>query len=156
MIHDPKVLILDEPTSGLDPNQLAEIRSLIKNLGKEKTVMLSTHVMQEVEAMCSRVIIIRKGEIVADKTTADIKTGGGASQIITVEFDKDTNKGALKGISGVDDAVRVNGNTWKLFSSSVQDIRPAVFQYAVANKLTVLTIHREEQKLEDVFKDLTR
>src|SRR6185295_18318535 len=88
MIHDPKVLILDEPTSGLDPNQLAEIRALIKNIGKEKTVMLSTHIMQEVEAICDRVIIINKGKIVADETTEILQQKSGIENIIVVEFDK--------------------------------------------------------------------
>ncbi len=156
MIHDPKVLILDEPTSGLDPNQLTEIRKLIKSIGREKTVMLSTHIMQEVEAMCSRVIIIRKGRIVADDATGDIGSGRSKKQVVTVEFDKEVNKGAIKGIRGVEEVKHVEGNTWKLFSTSVTDIRPDVFQFAVNNKLAVLTIQKEEQKLEDVFKDLTR
>lgn len=156
MIHDPKVLILDEPTSGLDPNQLVEIRSLIKNIGKEKTVMLSTHIMQEVEAMCSRVIIIRKGEIVADQNTQALKSGEGARQIITVEFDKEANKGALKGITGVNTVIPAGTNAWHLHSDSDQDIRPAIFQFAVQHGLTVLTIRKDEKKLEDVFKDLTR
>ncbi|MCC7301444.1 MAG: gliding motility-associated ABC transporter ATP-binding subunit GldA [Bacteroidia bacterium] len=155
LIHDPKVLILDEPTSGLDPNQLSEIRNLIKGLGKEKTVMLSTHVMQEVEAMCSRVIIIRKGEIVADQATGSIKSGG-VHQVITVEFDKEINKGAIKGINGVEEVNHIEGNTWQLTSRSGEDIRPDVFRFAVQHGLAVLTVRREEKKLEDVFKDLTR
>lgn len=156
MIHDPRVLILDEPTSGLDPNQLVEIRNLIKNIGKEKTVMLSTHIMQEVEAMCSRVIIIRKGEIVADQGTQSIKSGEGSRQVITVEFDKPANKGALKGISGVSEVFLLDGNMWNLHSNSDIDIRPAIFQFAVQQGLAVLTIRKEEKKLEDVFKDLTK
>ncbi len=154
LIHDPKVLILDEPTSGLDPIQLEEIRSLIKNLGKAKTVMLSTHIMQEVEAMCHRVIIISKGSIVADKLTRELKAASSDRTIITVEFDKPTSRSALKNIPGVDEAKNISGNTWQLIASSGKDVRADVFHFAVQNKLAVLTINREEQKLEDVFREL--
>ncbi len=156
LIHDPKVLILDEPTSGLDPIQLAEIRNVIKVIGKEKTVMLSTHIMQEVEAMCHRVIIIKKGQIVADKPTQEMKEQKGNQQIITVEFDKETSKDKLKAIQSVNDAVNIKGNVWKLTSSSSKDIRPDVFKFAVQNELAVLTLQKEEQNLEDVFRELTK
>src|SRR3972149_5806811 len=114
LIHDPKVLILDEPTSGLDPIQLIEIRNVIKEIGKEKTVMLSTHIMQEVEAMCDRVIIINKGQIVADQPTAELQKGNNDKQIITVEFDKETTRGALKNILGVQEAKNIRDNIWQL------------------------------------------
>lgn len=156
LIHDPKVLILDEPTSGLDPIQLVEIRNVIKNIGKEKTVMLSTHIMQEVEAMCDRVIIINKGQIVADKPTGELKESKGSRQLITVEFDKTTTKTALKSIKGISDAVNLKGNTWQLSTSSDTDIRGDVFQFAVQNQLAVLTLQKEEQNLEDVFRELTK
>lgn len=156
LIHDPKVLILDEPTSGLDPIQLVEIRNVIKNIGKEKTVMLSTHIMQEVEAMCDRVIIINKGQIVADKPTGELKESKGSRQLITVEFDKATTKNALKNIKGINDAVNTKGNTWQLSTSSATDIRGDVFQFAVQNQLAVLTLQKEEQNLEDVFRELTK
>src|SRR3989337_1455400 len=107
LIHNPKVLILDEPTSGLDPIQLLEIRNVIKEIGKAKTVMLSTHIMQEVEAMCDRVIIINKGQIVADQPTAELQKGNNDKQIITVEFDKETTRGALKNILGVQEAKNI-------------------------------------------------
>lgn len=155
MIHNPKVLILDEPTSGLDPNQLAEIRLLIKKIGKEKTVMLSTHIMQEVEAVCDRVIIINKGNIVADDLTANLQKGNKNRQVITVEFDKAVTLNSLTSIPGVEDAQQLNESTWQLITTTDKDIRADVFQYAVQNTLTVLTIHKEEQKLEDVFKVLT-
>jgi ABC-2 type transport system ATP-binding protein len=155
MIHDPKVLILDEPTSGLDPNQLSEIRSLIIDIGKEKTVMLSTHIMQEVEAICSRVIIINKGKIVADEST-EILQQSGAENIIVVEFDKAPDKNALKNISGIRKAEALKGNTWRLTSDKGTDIRPAVFNFAVANQLTVLSLHKEEQSIEDIFQQLTK
>ncbi|MFH1004227.1 MAG: gliding motility-associated ABC transporter ATP-binding subunit GldA [Bacteroidota bacterium] len=156
LIHNPKVLILDEPTSGLDPIQLIEIRNLIKEIGKEKTVMLSTHIMQEVEAVCNRVIIINKGIIVADKSTREMKEFSGNRQVITVEFDKATSLNSLINISGIQNAMQMNGNTWQLFTNTNNDIRSDIFQFAVQNKLTVLTLHREEQKLEDVFKELTK
>ena len=156
LIHDPKVLILDEPTSGLDPIQLVEIRNVIKEIGKEKTVMLSTHIMQEVEAMCDRVIIINKGEIVADKPTQEMKETKGSRQLITVEFDKVTSKSALMGIKGISEANNIKGNTWQLSTSSPTDIRGDIFQFAVQNQLAVLTLQKEEQNLEDVFRELTK
>jgi ABC-2 type transport system ATP-binding protein len=155
LIHNPEVLILDEPTSGLDPNQLIEIRNLIKTLGKEKTVMLSTHIMQEVEAICDRAIIIHKGKIVADDTTAHLahfRTG----VIITTEFDKSVDVSSLSKIKGINRAINLSGNIWQLHAGGEEDIRPNVFNFAVENGFTVLSLHREEQKLEDIFQELTR
>jgi ABC-2 type transport system ATP-binding protein len=157
LIHDPKVLILDEPTTGLDPNQLAEIRSLITEIGKEKTVMLSTHIMQEVEAICSRVIIVNKGKIVADDITANIQKGSSTQQIITVEFDKATSSEVLLSLAGIESAVPgTSPFTWKLISALERDLRPDIFHLAVQNGLAVLAMQKEEQKLEDVFKQLTK
>lgn len=157
LIHDPKVLILDEPTTGLDPNQLEEIRNLIIKVGKEKTVMLSTHIMQEVEAVCGRVIIVNNGQIVANDTTAVLQnTQTKNKQIITVEFDKETTRNSLKNIHGVFDAKNIKENIWQIEAHSDKDIRTDIFQYAVQNGLAVLTLHKEEQKLEDVFKHLTK
>jgi ABC-2 type transport system ATP-binding protein len=156
MIHNPKVLILDEPTSGLDPNQLYEIRSLIKNIGKEKTVMLSTHIMQEVEAICSRVIIINKGRIVADESTEILQQKSGVENIIIVEFDKAVENKLLQSIVGIKKAESLKENTWKLYSDKNVDIRPAVFNFAVAQQLTVLSLHKEEQSIEDIFQQLTK
>ena len=155
IIHDPKVLIMDEPTTGLDPNQLEEIRGLIKTLGKEKTVLLSTHIMQEVEAVCDRVIIINKGEIVANDSTSTLQKNT-IKQIITVEFDKAVSKNDLQKIEGVNEVKNTEGNTWQLISSAESDIRKAVFDFAVKNNLGVLTLNKDEQKLEDVFKHLTK
>ncbi len=157
LIHDPKVLILDEPTTGLDPNQLEEIRNLIIQVGKQKTVMLSTHIMQEVEAVCDRVIIVNNGIIVANDTTAviqNIQTQN--KQFITVEFDKETSRNSLKNIVGVFDAKNIKGNTWQIEALTDKDIRTDIFQYAVQNGLAVITLHKEEQRLEDVFKHLTK
>jgi ABC-2 type transport system ATP-binding protein len=155
MIHDPKVLIMDEPTTGLDPNQLEEIRGLIKKLGKQKTVMLSTHIMQEVEAVCDRVIIINKGEIVANDTTETLQKNT-TKQVITVEFDKEVNAKDLKAIKGVEDALLIEGKTWKIISDVENDVRKELFNYAVKHNLSVLTMNKEEQRLEDVFKALTK
>jgi len=156
MIHNPKVLILDEPTTGLDPNQLEEIRSLIKNVGKEKTVMLSTHIMQEVEAVCDKVIIINHGEIVANDTTAKLRNSQEELQTVIVEFDKPSSKSALKNISGVRDAKNTSGNIWLIESPSTVDIRKDLFDYAVKNNLSIISMQKAENKLEDVFKTLTK
>lgn len=155
MIHDPKVLIMDEPTTGLDPNQLEEIRALIKSLGTQKTVMLSTHIMQEVEAICDKVIIINKGEIVANDATRNLQRNV-TRQVITVEFDKEVDAAKLKSIPSIDSVRQLQGNTWQLVSSSTGDVRKEVFNFAVDNQLSVLTLNREEQKMEDVFRELTR
>jgi len=155
IIHDPKVLIMDEPTTGLDPNQLEEIRGLIKALGKEKTVMLSTHIMQEVEAICDRVIIINKGEIVANDETKNLQKNTTA-QIITVEFDKEVSEKLLRKINTIEKVNHLQGNTWQLISTSKEDVRKDIFNFAVANNLSVLTLNKEEQKMEDVFKELTK
>lgn len=155
IIHDPKVLIMDEPTTGLDPNQLEEIRGLIKTLGKEKTVMLSTHIMQEVEAVCDRVIIINKGEIVANQDTSSLQQNS-VKQIITVEFDKVVDEKLLKNISGISEIKNIGGNSWQMISEQENDVRKTIFDFAVKNNLSVLTLNKDEQRLEDVFKQLTK
>ncbi len=156
LIHEPRVLILDEPTTGLDPNQLAEIRGLISRIGKKRTVLFSTHIMQEVEAICDRVIIVNKGEIVADDRTQNIRQGSDSRQVITVEFDREMKAADLKGIPGVEDVRLVNGNTWQIITANDTDVRSDVFQFAVKSNAAVLSMTKEEQKLEDVFKKLTK
>ena len=156
LIHNPEVLILDEPTTGLDPNQLIEIRSLIKEVGREKTVLLSTHIMQEVEAICDRVIIINKGQIVANKTIVELQKSKGNRKLITVEFDKKAEKKELMKIGNVLEARELKGNKYQIFSDSKFDLRPALFEFAVNNKLTVLQMNIEEQKLESIFQELTK
>ncbi len=155
MIHDPKVLILDEPTSGLDPNQLEEIRGLIKHIGEQRTVMLSTHIMQEVEAICSRVIIIDRGHIVADDNAKHIRGLGNQQQAVLVEFDGRVTGEELLALPGVESTLRGDGNTWTLTFREENDIRPALFQFAVDKGLKVLTLQRSERDLESVFKELT-
>ena len=156
LIHNPEVLILDEPTTGLDPNQLIEIRSLIKEVGREKTVLLSTHIMQEVEAICDRVIIINKGQIVANKTIIELQKSKGNRKLITVEFDEKAEKKELMKIGNVLEARELKGNKYQIFSDSKFDLRPAIFEFAVNNKLTVLQMNIEEQKLESIFQELTK
>ena len=156
LIHNPEVLILDEPTTGLDPNQLLEIRSLIKEVGREKTVLLSTHIMQEVEAICDRVIIINKGQIVANKTIVELQKSKGNRKLITVEFDKKAEKKELMKIGNVLEARELKGNKYQIFSDSKFDLRPALFEFAVNNELTVLQMNMEEQKLESIFQELTK
>lgn len=155
LIHDPQVLIMDEPTTGLDPNQLEEIRTLIKTVGRQKTILLSTHIMQEVEAVCDRIIIINQGKITADGKISELKDDG-ARQVIIVEFDQVTSKSSLKKIPGLLDAVLLSGNEWKIFTTPGGDIRKELFQYAVQNGLTVLKLTKEEQRMEDVFKEKTK
>jgi len=156
MIHDPQVLILDEPTSGLDPNQLADIRELIKQIGKEKTVMLSTHIMQEVEAICSRAIIIKKGDIVADQSTVDLKniTQGKGYQL-SVEFSGEVPKSAIERVGGIAKAVSEGKNLWLITTDTNADVRKSISELAQQHGHSILTMTRKEQRLEDVFKELT-
>ncbi len=156
MIHEPQVLILDEPTSGLDPNQLVDIRALIKSLGREKTVMLSTHIMQEVEAICDRVVIIDHGTVVADDKASALRSRQQQREVVEVEFDRVMNANDLLGISGVLHARHKDGNTWLLAHDAANDVRPAVFQFAVDNGAKVLGLQKSERRLEEVFKELTR
>ncbi len=154
MLHDPEVLILDEPTAGLDPNQLLEIRGLIKSLGKEKTVILSTHIMQEVEAICDRVIIISKGKLVADDSPGNLQQRVKGSMAVRVEFKENVSAESLKKIRGVKD-VRQDRNAWLLFSIGKNDLREDVSAYAREKNLTLLMLQLEESSLEEVFKSLT-
>ncbi|HYG16130.1 MAG TPA: gliding motility-associated ABC transporter ATP-binding subunit GldA [Bacteroidia bacterium] len=157
LLHNPEVLILDEPTSGLDPNQITEIRSLIKETGKDRTVMLSTHIMQEVEALCDRVIIINKGKIVADDETQHLKTRlKGGKAIIKVELKGETSETRLKSIPGVTQAKRLNENNWQLLADNPDEIKELLFRFAVENNLVILGLSQETQRLEDVFQQLTK
>lgn len=153
IIHDPEVLILDEPTSGLDPNQLVDIRQLILNIGKTKTVMLSTHIMQEVEAICDRVVIIKQGKIVADKTAANIQQKDEERQTVLVEFDQVVSRNQLRQIANIKSVKNVDGNKW-IFSGE-GDIRPGIAKYAQQHNLLVLAMSVEQKSMEEVFKELT-
>jgi ABC-2 type transport system ATP-binding protein len=154
IIHDPEVLILDEPTSGLDPNQLVEIRELIKKIGKSKTVMLSTHIMQEVEAICDRVVIINKGQIVADDTASHLQIDL-SHQTVYAEFDGEITKSTLTKIKHVRKVEKVT-NGWLIETTDDVDLRKILAKYAQENNLLILTMKTEEKSLEEVFKELTK
>ncbi|RFN59761.1 gliding motility-associated ABC transporter ATP-binding subunit GldA [Marixanthomonas ophiurae] len=154
LLHNPDVLILDEPTTGLDPNQLIEIRELIKSIGKEKTVLLSTHIMQEVEAICDRVIIINKGEIVLDKKLSELQSG--QQQIVEVEFDYRVETVALQQLPNVTKVENPGGYfIYNIYFSSEKDMRSSVFDFAHDNGLKILQLHQKNTTLEKLFVDLT-
>lgn len=157
LIHDPAVLILDEPTTGLDPNQLEEIRDLIKQISVNKTVMLSTHIMQEVEAICSRVIIVNKGEVVADGSIDQLKGDQFVQrQKVFVEFDRALEPNALSAISGLGKIEQLTTTGYILESGIKTDLRPEIFRFAVQNQLVLLTLKEQQQSLENVFHGLTK
>jgi ABC-2 type transport system ATP-binding protein len=153
LLHNPEVLILDEPTTGLDPNQLVEIRGLIKEIGKTKTVLFSTHIMQEVEAVCDRVIIINKGKIVTDKKVKDLKSN--KEQVVEVEFDLKVEAKLLEKIPKLTEAINLHDNSWQLTFSTSQDMRPAIFDFAHDNGLKLLQSQLKNQDLESLFRSLT-
>ncbi|MEM1122633.1 MAG: ATP-binding cassette domain-containing protein, partial [Bacteroidota bacterium] len=156
MLHDPEVLILDEPTSGLDPNQLVEIRQLIKELGQEKTVIFSTHIMQEVQALCDRVIIINKGVVVANDTITTLQKRVAGEAVVTVEFAEKTTQQHLQKIAQVKSVKSLGNNHWQLVAEKNKDIRASIFNFAANNQLTLLEMKRETYSVEDVFQELTK
>lgn len=157
LIHDPAILILDEPTSGLDPNQIIEIRNLISEVGKEKTVLLSTHIMQEVEAICDRIIIINNGKIIADDSIDSIISKTQDQYItIVVEFNKAPNQKQLEEINLVDKVAKIDDKNWLIQSLSSEDIRQNIFNFAVKSNLAVLSMQKKEKSLEEVFQELTK
>ncbi len=156
MIHNPEILILDEPTSALDPNQLVDIRKIITDLGKEKTVILSTHIMQEVEAVCDRVVIINKGKIVAYddiENLTKILTGG---HRYVLEIKESIDENVLFTIEGIDKVEKTGENSWILISDNSDDMRETIFRFAVSKNWNVLSLSKEEQNMEDVFHRLTK
>jgi len=156
MIHNPDVLILDEPTSGLDPNQLADIRDLIVQLGKEKTVLLSTHIMQEVQAMCNRVIIIKDGSIVADDAISNIQAQSENKNTIVITLEVDLQQADFKTLAPVDSIRLVEGRTWALQTSSPDKLRKALMQWALEKDYTIAALQTETKSLEEVFRNLTK
>lgn len=156
MLHDPEVLILDEPTSGLDPNQLVEIRDLITRIGKEKTVLLSTHIMQEVEAMCSRVIIISSGKIVADDTIDKLQQGNTKQAALLVSFESKIDEQLFKQLKHVTRYESQGQNSWKLYTNKPEELRKEVMQMALKHDINISSMQAETQSLEDVFRTLTK
>lgn len=155
LLHNPEVLILDEPTTGLDPNQLVEIRNVIKNVGKDKTVFLSTHIMQEVEAICDRVIIIDKGKIVADKKL-EVLIAADKEQVIEVEFDLKVTEDQINSIPHLKSFIKNSDYLWELTFLSSQDMRPTVFDFAHDNGLKTLQLNQKNKNLEAVFREITK
>ena len=156
MLHDPDVLILDEPTSGLDPNQLVDIRALIKEIGKTKTVIFSTHIMQEVQAICDRVLIINKGKLVADDPIERLQQRISGGDLITVGFLEKIDVAQLKSLQGIKSVSRKGNNSFALTTDSDSDIRPQIFQLAVKNNWTLIEMQKEQFSVEDVFTELTK
>jgi ABC-2 type transport system ATP-binding protein len=156
LIHDPKVLILDEPTSGLDPNQLIEIRRLIKTISEQKTVLFSTHIMQEVQALCDRVIIINRGSIVADNKLDQILNLHRNAEVIVVQFSASVDLDKMRTISGISEIVAMDNFTYKVISSGNGDLRPEIFRFAADHNLSLIGLRQEENSLENIFRELTR
>jgi ABC-2 type transport system ATP-binding protein len=155
LIHDPEVLILDEPTSGLDPNQIVEIREVIKQQGKDKTVLFSSHILQEVEAMCDRVIIINKGEIVADDKLSTLQRAGDKQQSITVEFKETVSADLLKSFTGVSSVKNMSASAFSIQCSNAETVKKQILQLAIDKNLNIVSLQSREQSLEDVFRSLT-
>ena len=156
MLHDPEVLILDEPTAGLDPNQLEEIRQLIKDLGKEKTVIFSTHIMQEVQLLCDRVLIIDRGQLVANDPIEELQARLAGEVLITLGFSETQDAGYLKKIPGVQSIRSLGPKRWQLTAESGSDIRPDIFRAVVEQGHVLVEFHQESASVENVFQRLTR
>ena len=155
LIHDPEILILDEPTSGLDPNQLVDIRTIISELGKQKTIILSTHIMQEVEALCDRVIIIHKGKVAADDKTANLWKITGTGNYYEVEFKEQITASLLQALPFVNKVISQEKGSWLLEAGKGEDIRELIFNFATEKKLHILSLSQSEQSMEEIFHLLT-
>jgi ABC-2 type transport system ATP-binding protein len=156
LLHDPQVLILDEPTAGLDPNQLADIRALIKKLGEEKTVIFSTHIMQEVKAICDRVVIINRGNLVADDTIGHLQSVTTGESVITVEFQTKIPQQQLKKINGVKEVRHLSGYRYQILADAEEDLRASVFDFAVDQNVKLLEMRKEVFEMDEVFQRLTK
>jgi ABC-2 type transport system ATP-binding protein len=156
LIHNPEVLILDEPTSGLDPNQIIEIREVIKNLGKNKTVLFSSHILQEVEAICDRVIIINKGKIVADDKLSNLQSTNKNSHVVVVQFKENIDESLIKNLKQVESFQQIETGKWKLKTENPELVRRQLLELALQNNLNIISLQSENQSLEDVFRSLTQ
>jgi len=156
MLHDPQVLILDEPTTGLDPNQIVEIRQVIKNIGKEKTVVFSSHIMQEVQAICQRVVIINKGQIVADGTLAELNKEREKGQLLLISFGTPTSEALFKKVKGLAYIKNIGDNSFEVKAAPNTDLRPEILEIVSAEKLNLLSLSTKENSLESIFQELTK
>jgi ABC-2 type transport system ATP-binding protein len=155
LLHDPKVLVLDEPTSGLDPNQLADIRQLIRDIAKDKTIILSTHIMQEVEALCQRVIIINRGKLVADDAVKNLQQRVAGESVVTIEFSENMNEGEMRKLPGIREVRKIGEHTFEVRATGKEDLRKLLFDFAVRKNVAVLNMSQKENSLEEVFRSLT-
>lgn len=155
LIHDPEVLILDEPTSGLDPNQIVEIREVIKKQGQNKTVLFSSHILQEVEAMCDRVIIINKGNIVADNKLSELRQKGKGQQVVKVEFKEEAETGWLRALAGVSEVINMQRSLFSIRCADAEAVKKEILKLALERNLNIVSLQSENQSLEEVFKALT-
>jgi ABC-2 type transport system ATP-binding protein len=155
LIHDPEVLILDEPTSGLDPNQIIEIREVIKKLGQNKTVLFSSHILQEVQAICDRVIIINKGNIVADDKLSNLQKGNNTNQSVIVQFKEDVDQSIFKNITQVNDIKKMENGKWKLKTPDSENVRKQLLELSLKNNLNIVSLQNENNSLENIFRQLT-
>jgi len=156
LIHDPEVLILDEPTSGLDPNQIIEIREVIKRLGKDKTVLFSSHILQEVEALCERVIIINRGNIVADDSLANLQKASTSQQQVLVSFKENVNSDELTLLKEVTEVKQISASSFQLFTNNADAVKKQLLQLSIDKNLNILSLQSGEQSLEEVFRELTK
>lgn len=154
LIHDPEVLILDEPTSGLDPNQIVEIRNVIKELGKNKTVLFSSHIMQEVQALCERVIIINKGTIVADDKLSNLQTGN-TTQTVQVSFKEPLEAAWLERLQGSKTVTKIDTNSWEIETADAEGLRKQILSMSIEHNLNIVSLQSGSKSLEDVFRSLT-
>jgi len=155
LIHDPEVLILDEPTSGLDPNQIVEIREVIKKQGQNKTVLFSSHILQEVEAICDRVIIINKGQLVADDKLSNLQKGDRSDHIVVIQFKEPVKKDLLEKINGVSKVEEAQTATYKLYTANPEGVRKQLLEIALQQNLNIVSLQSESHSLENIFKTLT-
>ena len=157
LIHDPEVLILDEPTSGLDPNQIIEIRDVIKKQGKDKTVLFSSHILQEVEAICDRVIIINKGELVADDKLSNLRQrASSSSNTVKVSFKESIDKSWLEQLAAAGSVNKIDANNWQLATDNPEQLRKQIFELSLQHNLNIVSLQSDSQSLEDVFRSLTQ
>jgi len=155
LIHNPEVLVLDEPTTGLDPNQIIEIREVIKKLGQNKTILFSSHILQEVEAICDRVIIINKGKLVADDQLSTLRSQGANNETVKVQFKEKVDAGLLEALPGVQSVKKINDTEWELSGTHATDVKRVLLELSLQQNLNIVALQSGEQRLEEIFRNLT-